>query len=142
MYEDEPKQATEYLRLAMALLGQNHIPVSPLNYRIGYDYVSGKDDKINEAFDDLVNTGMPPTAEDLLDTYRKFYVQDYGVLEGLRQELVSILSNAQSDFSNSGNHLEGYANRLSQFVEKLDCMNSPAGLSAEVDRVIADYAGQ
>lgn len=138
LYEDEPQQAAEYLRLAIALLGQHQIPISPLNYRIGYDYVSGKDHKIIEAFDELVKYNSAPTAEDLLDTYRKFYIQDFDVLESLRQELASILSSAQGDFSNSGDHLVGYADRLSRFAEKLGVMDASAELSAEVGQVIAD----
>ena len=40
-YHDDFMTASEYLRLALPFLSQHKIPASPLNYQVGYDYVSG-----------------------------------------------------------------------------------------------------
>ena len=45
-YSDRYEQACEYLRLALALLSEHKLAPSPLNYRIGYDYVAGNDDAL------------------------------------------------------------------------------------------------
>ncbi len=51
-YHEAREQAGEYLRLTLALLANHGIPVSPFNYRMGYDYVSGKNDALKRVLDE------------------------------------------------------------------------------------------
>lgn len=137
-YDDDLAKAGEYLRLSIGLMGQHKIPVSPLNYRLSYDYTSGKDYLLNASIDELLKKESPPTTESLNSLYRKFYLQDNESLERLRKGLSEIVTNIQGDFDRSESNLGNYSDRLAKFAALLADQISPENLSAEVDRVITD----
>jgi diguanylate cyclase len=114
------------------------MPVSPLNYRIAYDYMAGRNRQLNAAFDELVATDSPPSSNDLQKLYSQHYILDASGLEDIRQEFTAILATLHAGLSRSENHLDGYIDRLDQFADLLNQKLSPARLSIEVDSVISD----
>lgn len=51
--EETSERAAEYLRLALARLSRQKLPVSPVNYSLMYCYVSGKDQELTKRIDAL-----------------------------------------------------------------------------------------
>ena len=137
-YLDDQEQASEYLRLALTLLSKHHIPMSPLNYRMGYDYVSGKRADLGKAFDEVAAPAEKQLTERLWDLYRNFYILDDKALENIRHELKSIITSMQGDIERSGGKLSGYADRLGRFAAMLDKSPSPQAMATEVKMVIED----
>lgn len=137
-YADKYEQACEYLRLALALLSEHKLAPSPLNYRIGYDYVAGNNVALKEAFDHSLTHLGELNDEALWPLYRQSYIQDDAALDRLRQALREIITGVQQDFARSGNSLSTYMQTLNRFAELLDKPVSPAAMAAEVDKVIED----
>ncbi|HTQ99957.1 MAG TPA: GGDEF domain-containing protein [Candidatus Acidoferrum sp.] len=47
-------KSAEYLRLALPLMARYGIPVTPVNYAVLYEYVSGNNQQLNRKFDELL----------------------------------------------------------------------------------------
>ena len=137
-YTEDQERASEYLRLAIALLSKHQIPMSPLNYRMGYDCVSGKGGELQKELDEAAAPSDKPLAERLWELYQRSYILDDETLENIRRELNSIITSMQGDMEASGGKLTGYADRLSRFAAILNTSPSPQAMAAEVKLVIED----
>ena len=137
-YEDNFAKASEHLRIALGLLSKHQIPPSPLNFRIGYDCVAGRNEELRVELEDLAAKSVDLSADDLWALYQKFYVQDEKALAVMRDELRRIIVSIQSEFERSGGNLAGYTNTLGRFVDILDSSPSPEVISLEVNKVIED----
>jgi diguanylate cyclase len=100
--------------------------------------VSGNDETLISALDELVAQPDQLSRENLWALYRKFFVQDEKALEMMRQELRRIILNVQGEFERSGRNLSSYASTLGRFAELLDGSMRPGMMEAEVKRVISD----
>lgn len=137
-YNEEQEQASEFLRLAIGLLTKHQIPVSPLNYRMGYDCVAGKNEVLKKALDEIAAQPGPTIAERLWALYQHSYIQDDETLDAIRRELKSVITSMQQDLERSGGKLTGYADRLNQFAGILNTSPSPQAMASQVKMVIED----
>ena len=137
-YTDDQERASEHLRLAIALLSKHRIPISPFNYRMGYDCVSGKGTVLQNELETATALSDKPLAERLWELYRSTYILDDETLENIRQELNSIIQGMQGDIEQSGSKLTGYADRLTRFATVLNSSTSPQAMAAEVKLVVED----
>ncbi|HFD80320.1 MAG TPA: GGDEF domain-containing protein, partial [Gammaproteobacteria bacterium] len=137
-YTEELAQASEYLRLALALLAKHRIPPSPLNYRIGYDYAAGRNAKLQEAFDSLVARNKAANPDALWGLYQQNFIQDEEALDNMRRELRRIISDVQGEFEQSGNHLSRYVSTLDRFAGLLEEPEPRENMASEVNRVIGE----
>jgi diguanylate cyclase len=137
-YPEQWDQASEYLRLSLALMSKHKIPPSPLNFRLGYDSVAGKNDSLKQNFLQLVGNSAAWSPDDLLEMYQRFFVQDDKALEEFRLGLHRMIEEMQRQFENSGGNLSSFARTLNQFATVLDSGLDPNRLAKEVDKVIAD----
>ena len=137
-YAEDHEQASEYLRLALALLSKHHVPVSPLNYRLGYDAVSGKAADLKKTLSDTIGATEGSLDERLWKLYRSTYFLDDEILENIRRELNGIIQSMQGDIVNSGGKLASYSDRLNRFASILNSSASSQAIAAEVKLVIED----
>ena len=137
-YSDGHDQAAEYLRLALLILSNHKLPVSPLNYRMAYDGAAGNNDVLKQALDEAALLPDKPLAEHLWETYRRSYIQDDETLDNIRHELKLLITNMQQDMDRSGGTLQGYSARLGQFLTVLGASTSLRDMQIEVKRVIDD----
>jgi len=137
-YTEDQAQASEYLRLAIALLSKHDIPMSPFNYRMGYDCVAGKGTDLQKALDEGAVSVDDSLTERLWALYQQIYILDDETLENIRRELNGIITSMQGDIENSGGKLSSYADRLSRFATILNNSPSPQAMAAEVEMVIED----
>jgi diguanylate cyclase len=136
--DDDYARASEYLRMALALLSRLRIPASPLNYRIGYDYVAGNNEALTTAFDEITRQPAGISKNDLWALNQRLFVQDDKAVETMRLELRRILVNIQGEFQRSGGNLSNYAGTLGRFADILDTSPPPETMVAEVQTVIED----
>ncbi len=137
-YSDDFGEASSLLRLAVSLLATHSIPPSPLNFRIGYDYVSGSNEALIAALDELVAQPEQVSSKNLWALYRKFFVQDERALEMMRRELRRVILSIQGEFQRSGGNLSSYATTLGRFAQLLDTSMPAQQMEVEVERVIRD----
>lgn len=137
-YPDEFGEASSLLRLAVALLASHQIPPSPLNFRLGYDYVSGSNETLIKALDELFAEPEQVSRKNLWSLYRKYFVQDEKALDMMRQELRRIIMSIQGEFDRSGRNISGYAATLGRFADILDPLMPFELMETEVQKVIDD----
>ena len=137
-YIEEQEQASENLRMAIALLSKHQIPISPFNYRMGYDCVSGNNAELKKELNDVATSQEKSLGERLWELYRRLYVLDDQALDEIRRELNSIIHSMQGDIEQSGGKLSTYADRLARFATILNGSPSPQAIAAEVEMVIED----
>ncbi|MCB1873960.1 MAG: diguanylate cyclase, partial [Gammaproteobacteria bacterium] len=136
--QDNYAKASEYLRLALSLLSKHEIPPSPLNFRMGYDCVAGRNEELKTALDEIVANPGEPLTEKLEQTYSRFFIQDDKSLEIMRQELRHVIINIQDELERSGVNLSSYAKTLNRFADILDTPPPPETMSIEVQKVVDD----
>jgi len=135
-YSENLSQASEYLRLALAMLTNCRIAPSPFNFRLGYDAVSSKDETLRATFGKISRGSVKPSQDDLWTLYQQTYGLDDQVQDNVRQELRRMITDAQQQFEHSGKNLSNYAQTLNQFAGVLDSPASPDEMAAEVNKVI------
>jgi len=99
-YTDKIHQAAENLRLALPLINKHKSPVTPVNYAIWYEYVSGENLALSNAIDSILinnQTISPETAQDL---YEKHVLMDMpNKLENTNEGLKLVVDNALSNIN-------------------------------------------
>lgn len=135
-YREATEQAAEHLRLALTLLANNKIPVSPFNYRMGYDCVVGSNDVLKRAMEELHAQPERSITEYLWTVYQRSYIHDDKTLDTIREELKNIITSIQRDLEGSGGKLSGYLNKLNQFTAVLTGPSSPQAMETEVSNII------
>ncbi|MDR2876907.1 MAG: GGDEF domain-containing protein [Chromatiales bacterium] len=136
-YKESREQAAEYLRLTLALLSKNGIPVSPLNYRMGYDSVAGNNNILEKTLELVPKDAVASLDEHLWLAYQQAYAHEIETLNNIRSELRGIIISLQHDMQHSGSTLSEYALKLNQFSEFLIEVNTPEGLNKEIEKTIA-----
>ena len=66
------KKASECLRLALPLMSEYDIPVTPKNYSVWYRYVSGIDSALRETIDSILKIGETFSEETNESLYWQF----------------------------------------------------------------------
>jgi diguanylate cyclase len=137
-YKDDFLKASEYLRLVLPFLSKYKIPASPLNYQVGYDFVSEANAALKKALEDCLEKAGEITEQDLLALHKQHIAQDDKALESVRTELQQIIAKMQGQFEDSNEDLSDYLNSLNGFANILSSAKNPDQLSAEVQKVMAD----
>jgi len=133
------EETTGYVRLALPLMSQYNIPITPRNYAIWYDYVSGKSKELREAID-----GMLEKAEQFTDQindmlYQRFCAEaDEGALTELRDNLRQLLIDIFSQVAQLTEQAGEYETIVSRSVDKLSEGSSIQDIRAVVDDLIVE----
>ena len=136
IYSDNLNKSSEFLRLTIALLAKNKIPIDPHNYQIGYDCVSGRNQRLSEELAKLLKHSSIPSEKQLESLYKHHFVQDDDFLEAMRLEIRSIIASMLKNFSHSDKQISNYSQTLNQFVDILDSQNSSDDMLNQTQKVI------
>lgn len=136
LYTDDYMQASEALRLVLAFLSKHRVPASPVNYQVGYDYISGRSVALNAALDELLEQAESISEEDFQELHKKFIAQDGDALESTRQELQKIIGNIQREYESSNDNLSDYLQSLNGFVDSLDGGKDRDEIARETQKVM------
>jgi diguanylate cyclase len=137
-YTEDFAQASEFLRLALVLLSKHRIPPSPLNFRMGYDSVSGANAKLQTAIEKIADQCEDSSNEKLQKLYDDTYIGDQQTLESVRQGLRTIVTGMQRQLQQSGQGLASYVDTLARFAEILGNPAPAEVMTAEVGKVIRE----
>ncbi len=138
VYEDTPDQASEYLRMALPLMAKHGITLHPNNIALWYDYVSGGNQALKQAVDELLEQKKQLTEKICRDLYWRFFVQDDPALEHMRQELRRIVLGVQEEVGQAGGSLSSYRDTLGRFADLLGGSVDLDVSSADVGQVMVE----
>ncbi|HEB77558.1 MAG TPA: GGDEF domain-containing protein [Methylothermaceae bacterium] len=126
-YRESREQAAEYLRLALPLLSQFQLPVNPINYAIGYDYVAGNNRQLREAIDRLMQNQQPLTQQLCIRLYKDYILDPAaqrfekvgGSLQHLVEHTLEELETTEQQAAQSASTLAKQASAITQSPDQL-----------------------
>ena len=74
-YSESSPQAGEFLRLTLGFLAKYNLSATPVNYTVWYEYASGKNPKLKQAIDRMLENNLPLANEHIETLYQK-YISD------------------------------------------------------------------
>jgi len=119
-FADNPRQATEYLRLAIPLMINNGIPPTPLNYALWYAYVSKTLPALNQQMDKILKMygSCPQRVSEQL--FRDFLIKDeVENAEMVHKALLSVMGDLESSASSTVQNTEAYNEVLTDSLAAL-----------------------
>ena len=113
-------EAAEYLRLSLPMMAKYAIPVTPSNYAVWYEYVSGDNQPLRQAIDDLIEYEgkiNEVVIQDLYERYvtdatQKRFAKTREALRSLLEEMGGSIGHADDEVSRYEASLAGYSDRL------------------------------
>ena len=138
--DDNPLEKTAgYVRLALPLMSQYNIPITPKNYAVWYDYVAGKSNELREAIDAMLEKAEQFSDEinDML--YQRFCAEvDESALANLRDNLRQLLIDVFSQVAQLTEQAGEYESIVSKSVDKLSEGTSIEEIREVVDDIIVE----
>ncbi len=117
---DSMEKSKEYLRIALQHMSQYGIPMTPMNYAVWYEYVSGTNARLKASIDKVRECNQHFTPELNLELYKRFITNELLVFRDLiNREIQNILSEMLESISNTGVDLSRYKSNLQTFTRKL-----------------------
>jgi diguanylate cyclase len=109
-----------YLRMALPMMSKYNIPITPKNYDVWYQYVSGKNAELKEIIDAILKKDEIFTTEINEALYRKYCMTtNEGDLKRLKNDLSEMLTTVLGELSSMTGKTEKYNTVLAESVVKL-----------------------
>jgi len=119
-YEKLKEESASYVRLVLPLMSQYDIPMTPKNYTVWYDYVSGTNVALRETIDSMLARGGPFTQDANEKLYRQFCGgDDEEGLKEFRENLRDLLVNILSKVAEVSGQAGAYESIITKSVGKL-----------------------
>lgn len=137
--ESPLEKTAGYVRLALPLMSQYNVPITPRNYAVWYDYVSGKSKELRDAIDAVIEKAEQFSDEinDML--YQRFCAEiDEGALTELRDNLRQLLIDIFSQVAQLTEQAGEYESIVSRSVDKLSGDASMQDIRSVVDEIIVE----
>ena len=134
---DSLEKASEYMRIVLQLLGKHNIPVTPPNYAIWYNYVAGKNKKLNKAIDEIVKEKKTFTGEINQYLYLTYVDEDTGMIEKVRSDIKMILSELLQQISSTEGEFTNYEEALHTYSKRLETTEDAKGIQTIIEYILA-----
>ena len=136
-------QSSEYLRLALPLMAKHGVSVTPVNYALWYTYVSGENESLRQALDQLIDQGSEISQEVLDEIHSRFFSafdsdkfeRARSALRGVVDKLGDSVHAASDDVSRYVDSLQSYSEQLGGDVNSEGLRRLVAGLTSETQHV-------
>ena len=133
------QESAGYVRLALPLMSQYNVPITPRNYAVWYDYVSGKSRELREAIDAMLSKAEQFSDEINDVLYKRFCSEmDEGALVDLRNNLRQLLIDIFSQVAQLTEQAGEYETIVSKSVDKLSEGTSIKDIREVVDDIIVE----
>jgi diguanylate cyclase len=120
---DDKKSVEEihnYVRLALPLMSKHNVPVTPRNYAVWYEYISGSNNELCRTIDTMLEKEEIFSEEQNEILYRRFCAEkDENELRKLREDLQQVLVSVISEVSELSGQTEKYESLISKSVNEL-----------------------
>ena len=137
-YKDSIEATARYVRLALPLMSKLAIPITPVNYAVWYNYVSGINKELKETIDSLREKGESFSEELNEKLYRRFLAdKEETALKELRENLSHLLVSILGEVASLSGHAEEYESMVSESVDKLSDHATIQDVRNVVDEIIS-----
>ncbi len=139
---DDKKTTDElhsYVRLILPLMSKHFVPITPKNYTVWYEYVSGDNSELRKAIDTMLEKGEKFSEKKNETLYRQFFVEkDENELRKFREDLQKVLETILYDIEGMSGQTEQYGTIVSKSVSKLSGNVSIQNIRNIVNEIIVE----
>ncbi|MGD9687609.1 MAG: GGDEF domain-containing protein [Desulfobacter sp.] len=130
-YSESPPQAGEFLRLTLGFLAKHNLSATPVNYTVWYEYASGKNPKLIQAINQMLENKLPLSSNHVETLYQKFISDGDRVvisrlltkLNLMLREITSHVLETEGDLSAHGQALDKLADQMKDIHDFDDVKN-------------------
>ncbi|MEW6439871.1 MAG: diguanylate cyclase [bacterium] len=110
----------EVARKAIPTMARFRIPLTPDNYRVWFEYLTGSHEELSREIDQLLNSGHPFTPARNRELFSKYFdgFEERKILERLMEETYRILRESLDKVASTGDATEAYSARLRHFLAR------------------------
>jgi len=133
------EELNSQVRLIIPLMSRHHVPITPRNFTVWYEYVSGDNNELRNTIDAILEKEEKFTEERNESLYRQFFAEkDEKQLTKLRQDLQMFLKTILREISGMSEQTEGYEAAVTKTVEKLSGDMSIQAIRKVVSEIIVE----
>ncbi len=138
--DKNPQQSAEYMRLAIPLMNQYGIALTPENYTVWYEYVAGNNLLLNEEIDKQLKSINSFSDKETQDIYNRFLSpgKEQVKLAKLRQELRRLIEELLGFTTNGANAAAESTALLEEALSQLHPDMSREQIHTVVQEVISE----
>jgi diguanylate cyclase len=139
-YNEYQEQAAEYMRLAIPLMRKHEIAMTPANYAVWYEYVSGTNIALKDALDEHIDEHGRLTDKESRELYERFFDREKNqtALLEMRQDLKRVLAEVFSFVSTGVVATEAISSNLVDIINKLHPDMSRDDVHGVIEEVISE----
>ena len=132
-YSETLEATAGYVRLILPLMAKHSIPITPKNYTIWYNYVSGNNSELKKIIDQMSENSEKFTAEVNETLYQRFCArEDETSLHEIRENLRQLILNVFRELA----QLSGQAEKYEEFATRSADMLSEDMPIQEIKQVV------
>ena len=138
-YTEEKSKAGEYLRLALNYIAKHNLPANPVNYTVWYEYVSGKNMKLNKAIDQSLGKAKSLNNNNVEGLYQKYVADgDRIVISKLLTKISLMLKDITHHVSETEGDLSGHGKNLGDLADQIGEAHDYNDIKKIVDEMIVE----
>lgn len=139
-YNEYHDKAAENMRLALPLMKKYGIAMTPANYAVWYEYVSGGNVALIDAVDSHIDDNKVLTDQQSRALYERFFnrEKDQAALLEIRQDLQRVLSEILSFISLGTSSTEKITSNLTVIIDKLTPDMTREEVHAVIEEVLSE----
>lgn len=128
-----------YVRLILPLMSKYSVPITPRNFTVWYEYISGDNNELRKTIDAMLAKEEKFTEERNETLYRQFFEEkDEKQLAKLRQDLQKFLETILREISGMSGQTERYEGVVAKSVDKLSGNVSIPTIRKVVNEIIVE----
>jgi diguanylate cyclase len=133
-------QAAEYMRLALPLMKRHGVALTPENYTIWYEHVSGSNEALSEAINSLLASSASLSEKQSNELYDKFFnaAKERSEVVLMRKELTRALKEVIGFVHNSVSKTSTVNSQLHSLMSKISTNMSPQELHEVVEEILLE----
>jgi diguanylate cyclase len=132
------EKSSEYLRLALPYLSRFSLAITPLNYAVWYDYVSGKNLPLQHVINDLIKSKKPIDDDVVAELYRKYVdPTDLSRIDEAQKVLRSLAETVMTSIDSANGEVTLYESTLKKCQTTLN-----EDLDGDAIKSLVHYLGQ
>lgn len=138
-YTEKRDKAGEYLRLALNHLAKYDLPVNPVNYTVWYEYVSGKNIKLNKAINHSITNDKSFNSNKVEGLYQKYVTDgDRIIISKLLTKISLMLKDVTNHVSETEGDLTGRGRNLGELTAKISEVSDFKEIKNIVDLMVVE----
>jgi len=129
-YHDSIEQAEQKMSMAVKQLQLWHLPASPINYAVSYEYINKKNIPLNAAIESLLSSGKKLDNFFIEETYKQFILGQSKFRDEIIDELDDVVTHVEKNNLKSSQSLERLISNLDNNITQIQSTDKQKVIAA------------